>query len=319
MTLSDSTRGQGTLKSTLLLLSENRFVERAIMRFEMSKRAARRFVPGEKLEDAITAAKELNEAGIMAGIDHLGESVEDEALARKMADVYVQILEEIAANGIDSNISVKPTQLGLGISNELCRENVERIVKKAAEYGNHVRMDMEDSSFTQKTLDVFKSIRKKYPNLGTVLQTYLYRTEKDVEDAIENGYGLRICKGAYKEPSDIAFPKKAQVDQNFIELLGKLLGERARKNGVYVGVATHDDKIIDWTKDFVRENGVGKEEFEFQMLYGIRSNLQKTLVKEGYQMRVYIPFGTHWYPYYMRRLAERPANLLFFARTFLGE
>ncbi len=285
----------------------------------MSKRAARRFVPGEKLEDAITAAKELNEVGIMAGIDHLGESVEDEVFAGKMADVYIQILEEIVASGIDSNISVKPTQLGLGISNELCRENVERIVKKAAEYGNHVRMDMEDSSFTQKTLDVFKSIRKKYPNLGIVLQTYLYRTEKDVEDAIENGYSLRLCKGAYNEPSSIAFPKKAQVDQNFTKLLENLLGERARKNGVYVGVATHDDKIIDWTKSFVRENGVGKEEFEFQMLYGIRSDLQRKIVGEGYQMRAYIPFGTHWYPYYMRRLAERPANLLFFARSVLGD
>jgi proline dehydrogenase len=285
----------------------------------MSKRAARRFVPGERLEDAIFAASELNQAGIIAGIDHLGESVEDEALARKMADIYVQILEAIAANRINSNISVKPTQLGLGISNELCRENIERIVKKAAEYGNHVRMDMEDSSFTQKTLDVFKAIRAKYPNVGIVLQTYLFRTEKDVEDVIENGYGLRICKGAYKESSDIAFSKKVQTDQNFIKLLERLLGERARKNGVFVGVATHDDKIIDWTKNFVVENGVGKEEFEFQMLYGIRTNLQKKLVEEGFQMRVYIPFGTHWYPYYMRRIAERPANLLFFARTFLGE
>jgi proline dehydrogenase len=165
---------------------------------------------------------------------------------------------------------------------------------------------MEDSSFTQKTLDVFNAIRSKYPNLGIVLQTYLYRTERDVEEAIQNGYGLRICKGAYKEPSDIAFPKKAQVDQNFIRLMEKLLGERARKNGVYVGVATHDEKIIDWTKNFARENG-------------IRVNLQKKLVKEGYQMRVYIPFGTHWYPYYMRRLAERPANLLFFAKTLLRE
>jgi proline dehydrogenase len=300
-------------------MSRNKFVERTIMRFEMSKKAARRFVPGERLEDAIYAARELNQLGIIAGIDHLGESVEDEALARKMADVYIQILEAIAANRINSNISVKPTQLGLGISNELCRENIERIVEKAAEYGNHVRMDMEDSSFTQKTLDVFKSIHSKYPNVGIVLQTYLHRTEKDVVDVIENGYGLRICKGAYKEPSDIAFPKKAQVDENFIKLLEKLLGERARKNGVYVGVATHDGKIIDWTKRFVKENGVGSEEFEFQMLYGIRSNLQKKLVEEGYQMRVYIPFGTHWYPYYMRRLAERPANLLFFARTLLGE
>jgi proline dehydrogenase len=300
-------------------MSRNKFVERTIMRFEMSKKAARRFVPGERLEDAIYAARELNQLGIIAGIDHLGESVEDEALARKMADVYIQILEAIAANRINSNISVKPTQLGLGISNELCRENIERIVEKAAEYGNHVRMDMEDSSFTQKTLDVFKSIHSKYPNVGIVLQTYLHRTEKDVVDVIENGYGLRICKGAYKEPSDIAFPKKAQVDENFIKLLEKLLGERARNNGVYVGVATHDGKIIDWTKRFVKENGVGSEEFEFQMLYGIRSNLQKKLVEEGYQMRVYIPFGTHWYPYYMRRLAERPANLLFFARTLLGE
>ncbi len=285
----------------------------------MSKKTARRFVAGEKLEDAIDTARRLNGQGIMAGIDHLGESVEDEALSRKMADVYVQILEEIAANNINSNISVKPTQLGLGISKELCRENIERIVEKATEYGNHVRMDMEDSSFTQKTLDVFKAIRSKYPNLGIVLQTYLYRTEKDVENVIENGHSLRICKGAYKEPRDIAFPKKSQVDQNFIQLLEKLLGERARKNGVYVGVATHDEKIIDWTKNFARENGVGKEEFEFQMLYGIGINLQKKLVKEGYQMRVYIPFGTHWYPYYTRRLAERPANLLFFAKTFLRE
>jgi proline dehydrogenase len=300
-------------------MSRNKFVERTIMRFKMSKRAARRFVPGEKLEDAIRTAKELNGVGIKAGIDHLGESVEDEALARKMADIYIQILEAIAANGIDSNISVKPTQLGLGISNELCRENVERIVKKATEYGNHVRMDMEDSSFTQKTLDVFKTIHDKYPNVGIVLQTYLYRTDKDVEDVIENGYGLRICKGAYNEPSSIAFPKKAQVDENFIKLLERLLGERARKNGVFVGVATHDDKIIDWTKNFVRENGVGKEEFEFQMLYGIRSNLQRKLVEDGFQTRVYIPFGTHWYPYYMRRLAERPANLLFFAKTLLRE
>jgi proline dehydrogenase len=212
------------------------------MRFEMSKKAARRFVPGEKLEDAINTARRLNQQGMMAGIDHLGESVEDEALAGKMADVYVQILEEIATNGINSNISVKPTQLGLGISKELCQENIERIVEKATECGNHVRMDMEDSSFTQKTLDVFKAIRSKYPNLGIVLQTYLYRTEKDVEEVIQNGYGLRICKGAYKEPSDIAFPKKAQVDQNFIKLMEKLLGERARKNGVYVGVATHDEK-----------------------------------------------------------------------------
>lgn len=317
MVLSDSTRGQGTLKSILLLLSKSKFVENNVRRFEISRMAAFRFVSGEKLEDAIDAAKDANELGIMATIDHLGESVKDEALAGEATDVYVKVLERIADSGVDSNISVKLTQLGLDIDYDLCLQNLERIVQKASELNNFVRMDMEDSPYTQKTLDIFKTLRKKYPNVGIVLQTYLYRTEKDVEEVIENGYGLRLCKGAYTESREIAFPKKAQVDQNFIHLLEMGLSEKARKNGVLVGVATHDEKIIDWTKNFTRTNGVGKDEFEFQMLFGIRKKLQEELVKEGYKMRAYIPFGTHWYPYYMRRLAERPSNLLSFFRTIL--
>lgn len=283
----------------------------------MAKRAASLFVSGESMEDAIEAARCANELGIMATIDHLGESVVEEESARALSQVYLQVLEKIAESGVDSNISIKLSQLGLAVDYDLCLENVESIVKRAYELDNFVRIDMEDSSYTQRTIDIFKTVREKHPNVGIVLQAYLYRTEKDVADAIENGYGLRICKGAYTEPKEIAFPKKAQVDRNFVRLLEMLLSEKARKNGVYVGVATHDEKIIEWTKNFAEKNCVGKEEFEFQMLFGIRKDLQEKLVQEGYRVRAYIPFGTCWYPYYMRRLAERPANLLLFLRSIL--
>jgi proline dehydrogenase len=301
----------------LLLLSKNKFAERMVKRFEISKKAASLFVSGDTMMDAIRAAGEANELGIMATIDQLGESVDSEELARKATDVYIQVLQLTADTGVDSNISVKLTQLGLAIDYDLCLRNLERIVQKAAELDNFVRMDMEDSPYTQKTVDMFGTLRKKYENVGIVLQTLLFRTEKDVEWIIENGYGLRLCKGAYSEPKEIAFTKKAQIDQNFIHLLEMLLSEKARKNGVYVGIATHDHKIIDWTKDFVDRNGIGKDEFEFQMLFGIRRDLQCQLAGEGYRMRAYIPFGTHWYPYYMRRLAERPSNILTFSRTVL--
>ncbi len=286
-------------------------------RFEISKKAASLFVSGDAMEDAIRAAGEANRLGIAATIDQLGESVDSEELAEKATDVYVQVLELISETAIDSNISVKLTQLGLAIDYDLCLRNLERIVQKAAELDNFVRMDMEDSPYTQKTLDIFKTLREKYPNVGIVLQTLLYRTEKDVEWIIEKGYGLRLCKGAYSESKEIAFTKKVEIDQNFIHLLEMLLSEKARKNGVHVGIATHDHRIIDWTKEFTKNNGIGKDEFEFQMLFGIRRDLQCQLANEGYRMRAYIPFGTHWYPYYMRRLAERPSNILTFSRTIL--
>ncbi len=301
----------------LLLLSKNKFAERTVKRFRISKKAASLFVSGDTIDDAIRAAGEANLLGIMATIDQLGESVDSPDLARKAADVYVQVLERISVTGVNSNISVKLTQLGLAIDYDLCLGNLERIVKKAAELNNFVRMDMEDSPYTQKTIDMFRTLRKKYSNVGIVLQALLYRTEKDVEWVIENGYGLRICKGAYSEPKEIALTKKAQIDQNFIHLLEMLLSEKARRNGVYVGIATHDHKIIDWTKEFVEKNRIGKDEFEFQMLFGIRRDMQCQLAGEGYRVRAYIPFGTHWYPYYMRRLAERPSNILTFSRTVL--
>ncbi|MFQ5884622.1 MAG: proline dehydrogenase family protein [Thermoplasmata archaeon] len=319
MILSDGRRGSDTLKSILLFLSKNKFLERIITNSSIAKKAAFRFVSGERIEDAINAARRANEIGMTATIDHLGESVEDENLAREFTDVYIDVLDQITESGVDSNISVKLTQLGLGIDFDLCLQNFERIVERATRLNNFVRIDMEDSPYTQKTLDIFRAVRKNYSNVGVVLQAYLYRTEKDVEEAIENGYGLRVCKGAYTEPKEIAFPKRDQVDKNFIYLLEMLLSEKARKNGVYVGIATHDDKIIGWTKDFAERNGIGKNEFEFQMLFGIRRDLQEELVKEGYRMRAYIPFGTYWYPYYVRRLAERLSNILTFARTVLGE
>ncbi|MCK4443750.1 MAG: proline dehydrogenase family protein [Thermoplasmata archaeon] len=288
-------------------------------RFEISKKAASLFVSGENLEDAIRAAREANGLGIMATIDQLGESVENAEVARKSTDMYIEVLERIAETGVDGNISVKLTQLGLAIDYNLCLQNLERIVRKASELNIFVRVDMEDSPYTQKTLDIFSTLRKKYSKVGIVLQALLYRTEKDVEEIIENGHGVRICKGAYTEPKDIAFPRKPQVDQNFIHLLEMLLSEKARNNGVYVGIATHDHKIIDWAKEFIKNNGVGKDEFEFQMLFGIRRDLQEELVKEGYRMRAYIPFGTQWYPYYMRRLAERPRNIFSFCRTVLSD
>jgi len=316
--LSDGRRGSDTLESILLFLSKSKFLERIITNSSIAKKAASLFVSGERIEDAINAARRANEIGITATIDHLGESVENDILARKFTDVYIAVLDQIAESGVDSNISVKLTQLGLGIDFDLCHQNFQRIVERARQLNNFVRIDMEDSPYTQKTLDIFKAIRKDYSNVGIVLQAYLYRTEKDILEVIENGHGLRICKGAYTEPKEIAFQKKDQVDKNFIHLLEMLLSEKARKNGVYVGIATHDDKIIEWTKDFAKRNGIGKNEFEFQMLFGIRKDLQVELVKEGYRMRAYIPFGTYWYPYYVRRLAERPANILTFARTILG-
>jgi proline dehydrogenase len=319
VTLSDSSRGQGTLRDTLLLLSKNRFVENTVKRFEMVKNAAANFVSGDEIEDAIRATEEANKLGIMATIDQLGESVTREERATRSTDVYVNVLERIAETGADANVSIKLTQLGLDIDYDMCLRNVESIVERAAELNNFVRMDMEDSPYTQRTLDIFKTLRKRHQNVGIVLQAYLYRTEKDVEDIVENGYSVRLCKGAYTESKEIAFPKKSQVDNNFILLLEKLLSEKARKNGAYVGVATHDEKLIGWTKNYAHHNGLGKNEFEFQMLFGIRKDLQEKLAREGYRTRAYIPFGTYWYSYYMRRLAERPSNMFTFARTVLGD
>ena len=299
------------MRSLLLKLSESKRLAPFIMSNGVSRRVARRFVAGETLEDAIAAARALNKAGRSASLDLLGENVSDEAGARSAADGYLAMFDRIAREKLDANVSLKLTQLGLDLSETLCQELVERIVGHATGLGNFVRIDMEGSAYTQRTVELTKRVRAKYPGVGTVMQAYLFRAEQDVKDLLSVGCRLRLCKGAYKEPPDIAFPAKADVDANYVKLMQLILPSE-----IYHGIATHDPAMIQATKDFVREKNIGREQFEFQMLYGIRTDLQQQLVREGYRLRIYIPFGTDWFPYFMRRLAERPANIGFLMRNF---
>jgi len=278
----------------------------------VSRRVARRFVAGETLDDALAAARVLNQAGRSASLDLLGENVSDEAGARTAADGYLAMFDRIAREKLDANVSLKLTQLGLDLSEALCEELVEKIVEHATSQSNFVRIDMEGSAYTQRTVEMTKRVRAKYTGVGTVMQAYLFRAEQDVKDLLSVGCRMRLCKGAYKEPPDIAFPAKADVDANYVKLMKLIL-----PSGIYHGIATHDPAMIQATKDFVREKNIGRDKFEFQMLYGIRTDLQQQLVREGYRLRIYIPFGTDWFPYFMRRLAERPANLAFFLRNLL--
>lgn len=300
------------MRALLLHLSESKRLAPLIMRNSVSRRVARRFVAGETLDDAIEAAREVNRAGQSASLDLLGENVSDEAGARRAAQGYLEMFDRIAREKLDANVSLKLTQLGLDLSEALCAELIEKIVAHASELGNFVRIDMEGSAYTQRTVEITKRVRAKHLGVGTVMQAYLYRTEQDIKDLLAVGCRIRLCKGAYKEPSEIAFPKKEDVDANFVKLMKLLL-----PSGIYHGIATHDPAMIRATKEFAREKNIGREQFEFQMLYGIRTDVQRRLVREGYRLRIYIPFGTDWFPYFMRRLAERPANLVFFLRNLL--
>ena len=302
------------MRSFLLHLSESKRLAPLIMHNSLSRRVARRFVAGETLDDAVEVARNVNGAMQLASMDLLGENVSDEAGARQAAENYLAIFERIEREKLDSNVSLKPTQLGIDLSESLCQELLEKIVAQAATRGNFVRIDMEGSPYTERTVEMVKRVRAKYAAVGTVMQAYLYRTEKDVLDLISAGCRLRLCKGAYKEPPDIAFAKKSDVDANYVTLMKLLL-----PSGIYHGIATHDPAMIDATKDFAREKNIGREQFEFQMLYGIRTDLQKQLVRDGFRLRIYIPYGTDWFPYFMRRLAERPANLIFFLRNLLSK
>jgi proline dehydrogenase len=302
------------MRSFLLHLSENKRLAPLIMHNALSRRVARRFVAGESLDDAVEVARRVNDAMQLASLDLLGENVSDEAGARQAAENYLAIFERIEREKLDSNVSLKLTQLGIDLNENLCQELLEKIVARAAAQQNFVRIDMEGSPYTERTVEMAKRVRAKYAAVGTVMQAYLYRTEKDVLDLISAGCRLRLCKGAYKEPPDIAFAKKSDVDANYVKLMKLLL-----PSGIYHGIATHDPAMIDATKDFVREKNIGRERFEFQMLYGIRTDLQKQLVREGFRLRIYIPYGTDWFPYFMRRLAERPANLTFFLRNLLSK
>jgi proline dehydrogenase len=304
------------LRSALLYLSGQPQIFKFVRNNRLAKSFANRFVAGETLDTALTAVARLNARGITASLDLLGESVHNEAEARAAGQAYVNMLDRIYEHKADANVSVKLTAMGLDISEDLCVAIMHKILQRAREYRTFVRIDMESSEYTQRTLDLFE--QRLYPsyreNVGIVLQSYLYRAYADVEHANLIKARVRICKGAYKEPETVAYPDKKDVDASYIRCMHALL-----KHGNYPGIATHDPAIIKEAKRFVKENQIAASRFEFQMLFGVRRDLQDQLVREGYRMRVYVPFGTQWYPYLMRRLAERPANVAFLTGNLFKE
>jgi len=277
----------------------------------IARRLAARFVAGDTLADALEAGCRINREGISLTLDHLGENVTSLAEAEASRDVYLRALDELSGHGINGNVSLKLSQFGIDISEQACRANVGQVVRRAKELGNFARVDMESSEYTERTLQLVTDLHAQYASVGTVIQAYLYRSEKDIEMLCRQGIRVRLCKGAYLEPPEVAFQAKADLDRNFVHLMRTLLTE-----GTYPAIATHDEKIIDEAKSFVRARKIARDSFEFQMLYGIRRDLQRRLVSEGYRLRLYVPFGKAWYPYFMRRLAERPANVVFLARNF---
>ncbi|HSN75758.1 MAG TPA: proline dehydrogenase family protein [Anaerolineae bacterium] len=294
-------------------------MQELIVGVPVSRSMARRFVAGETLADAIEAIRATNAAGMSATLDFLGEHVSNQAEARANADEYIRALQAIQDAGVDSNISIKLTAMGLAMNDQFCYENVRRIVEAAAQRGNFVRIDMEDSPVTDRTLAIYRRLRADFANTGVVIQAYLYRSEEDVRGLMAQGMAhLRLCKGAYDEPPAVAFQDKAEVDQSMTRLIRLMLEGQAQFPGTYPAIASHDHRIINWVKAYAHHHQIPAHRFEFQMLYGIRRDLQQQLAGQGYRMRVYIPYGTRWYPYYMRRLAERPANLFFFARALVG-
>jgi proline dehydrogenase len=301
-------------RTLLLQMAGNKKMESFVRKNGMAVRSASRFVAGETVDAVIAPVQALNAQGISATLDLLGESVKNEQEVAEVLDTYLQLFQNINARNLNANVSIKLTALGLDIDPELCYRNMERLLN-AAGPDQFVRIDMESSDYTQRTLDLFTRLwnsPSQYRNVGVVIQSYLRRSADDIEMLIEMGARVRLCKGAYKEPETVAFPEKADVDANYIRLMERLL-----KDGNYPGIATHDENMINATKAYAAANSIGLDRFEFQMLYGIRRDLQTQLVKEGYRMRVYTPFGTHWYPYMMRRLAERPANVWFVLKNAL--
>lgn len=304
------------MRQGLLWLSEQRRVFDFVRRNGLARKFASRFVAGETIDEAVRAAKELATKGITASLDLLGESVNVEAEAVAARNQYLQMLDRMAAAGVEVNVSVKLTQMGLDISEDLCYANMARILDKARQLSGFVRIDMESSEYTQRTLDFFtQRLFDTYrEHCGVVIQSALRRSESDIDRLIALKARVRLCKGAYLEPPEVAFPDKSDVDRNYVRLMERLLLE-----GNYPGIATHDETIIDRARRFIRSRQIAPERFEFQMLYGVRRDLQSRLHQAGYKMRVYIPFGTQWYPYLMRRLAERPANIAFILGSLVRE
>jgi proline dehydrogenase len=302
------------LRALFISLSESRSLRAIAEKSAIGRRISTRFVAGTQVEDVLRATRAINQAGATVSIDNLGENVTNVEEARESAGLYHQLLDDIARLGLKANISLKLTHMGLDIDEKLARELVAGLVAKAASLKSFVRVDMEGSPYTQRTLNFVHELHRMPGNrgvVGTVIQSYLHRSEQDVNDLLAQGIRIRLCKGAYKEPPEIAFQKKSEVDANYVKLMKILM-----KSGIYHGLATHDEAIIKEAKAFATSEKIARDSFEFQMLHGIRRDLQQQLVREGWGMRVYIPFGTEWYPYFMRRLAERPANVFFIVKNF---
>jgi len=298
-------------RSILLKLSESQGFKHWVISTGATRRMARRFVAGETLDEAIAAARRCNELGMMVSLDYLGENVSTTSDAQRARDAYLEIFERIAKEKLHANVSCKLTQMGLDLSPEFCEGLVLSVVERAESYDNFLRVDMEGSIYTQRTIELVKRIRARSVAVGTVIQAYLYRSEGDIRDLLAHGCRIRLCKGAYKESADVAFAKKADVDANYVRSMQILL-----PSGVYHAIATHDPHMIAETIRWAAAQHISKDAFEFQMLYGIRTNLQRRLIRDGYRLRVYIPYGSDWFPYFMRRLAERPANLGFLLKNY---
>jgi proline dehydrogenase len=307
------------LRALFISLAENRALRGFAERSSFGQKTSSRFVAGRQVGDVLQVTRKVNLAGCSVSVDNLGENVTNADEARASAAIYHDLLDEIAAEKLNANISVKLTHMGLDVDEQLAHDQVASLVAKAASMNppNFVRVDMEGSPYTSRTLSLVHELHRKPGNrgcVGAVIQSYMHRSERDVEELLADGIRIRLCKGAYKEAHDIAFQKKSEVDANYVKLMKILM-----KSGVYHGLATHDEGIIREAQAFATREKIPRDAFEFQMLYGIRRDLQQSLVKDGWRMRVYIPFGTEWYPYFMRRLAERPANVFFIAKNFFRQ
>ncbi|MCB8968290.1 MAG: proline dehydrogenase family protein [Chloroflexota bacterium] len=310
--------GERWLRLLLIYFSQATWAKELVSSLPITRQVAARFVAGETRDDAIDTARDLRNKGMAVTMDFLGEHVStpDEAIAAR-AEI-LRLLDDIERHELpNTNVSVKLSQLGLRISEDLALENMRQLLQHAQQYKNKIRIDMEESGVTDATLRVYRTLRQEFPNVGIVIQAYLFRTEADVQQLIAEGAWVRLCKGAYAEPPDVAFPNKADTDANFVKLTQMMLTDEARANGVYLGIATHDENMIQAAVEYAKAHQIPPSAFEFQMLYGIRRELQESLVQSGYQVRVYVPYGTAWYAYFVRRLAERPANLWFFVSNLL--
>lgn len=306
------------LRRILLYLSTAKWARALVTHLWFARRMARRFVAGETLEEAVAATRTLNQKGMMVSLDLLGENVHTESDAVRATDGYVGTLAAIQTHKLDANVSVKLTALGLDISDDLVLNNMRRLLNKAKEIGTSITIDMEGSAYTERTINIFQKLHQEFDNVCTVIQSYLFRSEGDMQHLASQGAVIRLCKGAYKEPATIAFPKKEEVDANYIKLMRQFMAADNRARGAYLQIATHDQKMIDAALQTVKADNIPADQFEFQMLYGIRAATQQALVQQGYRIRIYVPYGTQWYPYFMRRLAERPANLWFMLKNLFS-